>query len=519
MRHLQKALALFVILGPTLAAAQPGDRAGAAQPARAGQTLHLPLLAGVSPIEGGPDRSADQWTTAEWSVLNPSFQGNPFDLVASATFTHAESGEQRTTGLYYAGDDRWAFRFTPTRPGRWTYTTASDDRDLSGLRGTVTARPADGNGFVGSDGSKWVHTGSGRAFVPQYVMAPAIELLDEAWLDRNIPLFLDEHGFSGFHVTVQCRWFDLEAESCAGLGAPNPDPATFERLERLITRTYAAGGVVHIWMWGDAQRNQTPVQWGLNGSVDRRLQRYLAARLGPLPGWSMGYGFDLWEWVDGDQLARWRSYLDGQMGWEHPLGARSATNQLSQLSEEMDYASYEQHRPSLETYLKTIATRPGKPAFSEDRFRVRDGSLAKDYSFDDTRRGLWHSAMAGGVANIWGNLAGGRNISLGSAAYPNAAQIKTYSRFFAERFDVAMAPCGARSDGACLGAAAEGRMLFYREGATSIRLDLRGLPGELRAVAVDTRRPYAEIDLGPLAATSQVWQAPYSSDWAIAVGE
>ena len=53
-------------------------------------------------------------------------------------------------------------------------------------------------------------------------------------------------------------------------------------LELLITKVHAAGGLVHIWAWGDEARRWTPVRWGKNGKVDKRLQRYIAARLGPL---------------------------------------------------------------------------------------------------------------------------------------------------------------------------------------------------------------------------------------------
>ena len=38
----------------------------------------------------------------EWSVPNPSYSGNPFDLRATATFSHAETGETRTTGFFFA---------------------------------------------------------------------------------------------------------------------------------------------------------------------------------------------------------------------------------------------------------------------------------------------------------------------------------------------------------------------------------------------------------------------------------
>jgi hypothetical protein len=50
-------------------------------------------------------------------------------------------------------------------------------------------------------------------------------------------------------------------------------------------------------------------------------------------------------------------------------------------------------------------------------------------------------------------------------------------------------------------------------------MDLSGMSGSQSAIAVDTKLSYAEIDLGTLSATNQTWTAPYSSDWAIAVGD
>ena len=60
-------------------------------------------------------------------------------------------------------------------------------------------------------------------------------------------------------------------------------------------------------------------------------------------------------------------------------------------------------------------------------------------------------------------------------------------------------------------------LVFYKEDAKSIRLDLSGIKGGVRAVAVDTQKPYAEIRIGPFKSEPQTWNAPYQSDWAIAV--
>jgi hypothetical protein len=45
------------------------------------------------------------------------------------------------------------------------------------------------------------------------------------------------------------------------------------------------------------------------------------------------------------------------------------------------------------------------------------------------------------------------------------------------------------------------------------------MPEAQVAVAVDTKKPYKEVDLGQLRPEQQNWKAPYVSDWAIAIGE
>lgn len=66
-----------------------------------------------------------------------------------------------------------------------------------------------------------------------------------------------------------------------------------------------------------------PIQGGPMGEIDKRNLRYLAARLGPLPEWSMGYGIDMENgWILPEQLDAWKFYVEEKMGWDHFLGAR-----------------------------------------------------------------------------------------------------------------------------------------------------------------------------------------------------
>jgi hypothetical protein len=163
-----------------------------------------------------------------------------------------------------------------------------------------------------------------------------------------------------------------------------------------------------------------------------------------------------------------------------------------------------------------IEKRPGKPSFAEDRFRVRKPSPypGKDYDLDMTRRGLWHSTMAGGVANIWGYLVPSDDEG-GSQPYPNREQIQTWSRFFKKRFVRGMQRANHLTDG--FGLASTSLLVFYKEDTDSIRLDLSGVKSTVRAVAVDTKKPYSEIDLGTLKSGPQTWKAAHQSDWALAL--
>lgn len=477
-------------------------------------------------------RAGKQWVPLDWELKNSKYEGNPFDLSAKVNFVHDGSGEKITTGMFYVGKDTWRFRFTGTRSGKWHFTTNSKAAALNGKSGLVTvAANPEGHGFVTSFGNKWGWSGTGKVFVPQLAM---YALPDQFYqkpdqIDRDIQTFLVEHGFNGFHTMVFCRWFDITQDRSGNISNkdPNPDLRTFEALELLIRKTYASGGMVHIWAWGDESRRQTPIRLGgKNGKADKRLQGYIAARLGPQPGWTMGYGYDLFEWVREKDLRQWHHYMHQQMGWPHLLGGRSggprhykAGVKFPQIYEGLDYSSYEQHRPTYEAYVATLEARPNKPSFSEDRFRIRPwGYPEKDYNQELTRRGLWHSALAGGVANIWGKLEK-KTGGVGSMPYPRPEWIKTYSVFFQNRFLKDMYRNNKITNGVCLMRPTKRHYVFYKEDAGELHMDLTQMKGAQKALAVDALKPYQAIDLGKLQPRNQTWKAPYKSDWALAVGE
>jgi hypothetical protein len=526
------------------------------------------------------ERAGVLWETLEWSVESPYSAANAFDAEAKVDFVHTDSGQRLRTGMFFAGGTSWRFRFTGTKTGKWVFSTSSEEAALSGLSGSVVIEENSNraaHGFMKAFGNKWGWRGTEEAFVPQYVMGKDLDYfydfgrgrVDGAKIDAEIREFMVEHGFTGFHLQVRGRWFDIRGKFG---GKVNPDLRTYEVLEAVIGKVHSRGGACHLWMWGKDQRRggdgPRSVVGGVMNEADRRNLRYLAARLGPLPGWSIGYGYDTENlWASPDELTNWKEYIEGHSGWDHFIGARVGFDEKgtygrygkgipkAPLNEKYnapvgdeymawlggDYSGYTSYRPLYDRYVEILEHRAEKPSFDEDRFRIRDAKqwTHKDYDAELTIKGLWHSAMAGGAANIWGNLLP-RSDEGGSQSYDHGDVhikhlIKTYATFFRDkrRFrrdfmrDNGLADPRAGTTekpesadiSVCLRNPERTHYIFYKENCLSVGMDLRGMAGPRSAIAVDTKESYREVELGRLSQGRHKWRAPYKSDWAIAVGE
>lgn len=348
------------------------------------------------------------------------------------------------------------FRFTPSLPGRWEF----------GSGGAIEIqenRPDYAKGFVAAAGSNWIRTATGEAFVPQYIM------YGRADLDQGVEEFVVGHGFTGFHINHLRDFLD------------NP-----EYFEAVVLKTYRRGGVTHFWIWGDEMRNQTPETYGVDADG---LYRAIAARLGPIPGWTVGYGFDLHEWASAREIEGFRSTLNSLTGYRHMVGARGHNSTYEPISSNLDYASWEWHRPTVKDYRDHLLHSGGKPAFSEDRFRIRHPTKypEKDYDFELTRRGLWHSAIAGGVANIWGHKPASAQFSV---PYPNKSAIRTYRATIDRYFEKDMVFRGdILENGFCL--EGQSNILCYLKDTDTA--DIRygpEVPIMGQVVAIDTLKPF-----------------------------
>jgi CubicO group peptidase (beta-lactamase class C family) len=502
------------------------------------------FLGSAAATADGLDRTGTLWAPyLEWSLENPSWQGNPFDVEATATFTHDGTGEERTTPMFYDGANTWKFRFTATRTGNWSFHTSSDDADLHGQRGAVAVRPHTDptarRGFLVRHQNKyaWQVDEDGRlaACAPNVYMnlrtfgnpeACGWTAVSPTFSDpQRFAAYLDEveaHGCNAAFALLANQWFQAGAASSGDHESINPDPATFRALEQAIVAAHRRGMHLEIWAWGDEQRRWTPIgAGGINGAPDRRVQRYIAARLGPLPGWTMSYGFDLNEWVKPGEVTSWAEYLNQHSGWKHLLSARQVTRAREQF-QSPDILAVAAHDDTptdafYELALERLTEEPRRPVLFARRFTyLRDGV----WDMPTTRRAFWEFTLAGGAGAVWGHYPADPKCSAHVAGtYPHPEQLRTHRRFWSSRFLLEMVPAnGLSNDDDTRVLRAGERIVFYRPDAESIHLDLSDLKGPQPAIAVDTTNEYAEVDLGSFPPGKRTWRAPHRSDWAIAVG-
>ncbi|MEX0704473.1 MAG: DUF5060 domain-containing protein [Planctomycetales bacterium] len=474
-------------------------------------------------------KTVTQWAPyGEWSLNNPTWEGNPFDVVAWVTFRHEDSAETRRTQMFFDGDNTWKFRFCGTRLGRWTFTTSSDDQDLHGHRGSVvvTHNPSRTvRGFITHQGNRFARQTTSpdelEGFLPNTYMnektfgnpqgAGWIDIMPTLTDPKMFAAYMDEvvaHGCNGVFVHVNNQWFKAHVASHDGHDSENPDPETFRALERAIAAAHQRGLYVHVWAWGDEARKWTPIGvGGINGEPDRRVQRYIAARLAPLPGWVMGYGFDLKEWVSEEQIGSWAKYLHEHMGWRHLLWARELKHP------ELDAVSYPSYAVrGYQQIVKDLDSDKKRPHLYEERHTyLRNNAL----DMDGTRRFRWHMALAGGMMGFWGHYPTSYQPD---RPYPQPQQLRTHAQFWQNhsRF-LDLERANDLTDGLAMKTPDNKLFVFYKEETDSILMDLSALPTKGKAVAVDTTKPYDEIDLGLLEPGKQSLRLPRQSDWAIAV--
>jgi hypothetical protein len=482
-----------------------------------------------------PNKKTMMWQTIDWSLSNPTYKGNPFDVVATVTFKHDISGHNHTTEMFYDGGNEWKYRFTGTRCGRWSFNTISDDPDLNGHKGSVTVEPnPDPNfeGFLTHRGNKFAIQTDNDESLRGYLFTVYMQCRDfdinkiAEWNDKKIKAYFKAANQNGFEIVflhLNNQWFELGKNKWSEHKSENPDIRTFALLDKIITTAHSQGCRVHLWAWGDESRRWTPIgiPGGINGKTDKRLQRYIAARLGPLPGWTMGYGFDLHEWVSHSQIDEWSEYLHDHFGWQHLLCSRghklkgsNNMNSYAGFGRGVEELTTTSHGPAnYQEIVEDMDSDKSRPHLYEERHSyLREGF---NLDMDGTRRLLWQQAMAGGMGGFFGFY------PKSQYPYPNPEQLCSHYIFWHKnkRFYLDMERANELTNGQCLKRTNNDQFIFYKENTDSVQMDLSKMKSTQPIIAVDTKKEYQETKLPDATPKNQKLKLPYISDWAIAIGK
>lgn len=461
---------------------------------------------------------------------NPSYSGNPFDLIATAQFTHTATDETITTELYYLESDTWAFKFTGTKPGAWSYITKSSDPDLDGKRGTFTVVAQTNTkitGFLTHSKNRFAvpdHEGNLKAYLFNvYMNLEDFRTVSTFKSQSKIDAYLDEAQNNGFKIVYlsigPSNWMTDRS------GDVDPELETFEVLESLVSSAHERGMRVHLWAWGDREGSSTPDGYsgGINGPVDRRLQRYIAARLGPMPGWTMGYGYDLHEWVSGSQLESWARFMHEKMGYDHLLSARShefsgsrtsVINSYEGVGRSVELTTSPYGPADYDEVLKHMNSDTSRPHMYEERHTYLRPNY--DLDMDGTRRLLWWQAMSGGLGGFYGFYRESSSSVFRGFPYPRPEQLRAFSGFWDERFDLDLRTCNGLTDGVSLCAPGES-YVFYKENTNRISMDLSGMGSRSFTVTAMDTKTGSYRDIGTKTSSYTRFDAPHTSDWVVHV--
>ncbi|MBP8303292.1 MAG: DUF5060 domain-containing protein [Phycisphaerae bacterium] len=246
--------------------------------------------------------SVEQWDLFELTLRGPS-TGTPFvDVQLSAEFS---LGDQtfKPQG-FYDGGGTYRVRFMPNAPGRWTYTTSSNDQGLHGHKGGFVCTPAkagnhgpvrvhntfhfayaDGTPYrqVGTTCYAWIH--QGNALEEQTLKT----LAGSPFNKLRMCVFPKRYAWNENEPVL----YPFEGTPPSGWDLARFDPAFFRHLEQRVGQLRDLGIEADIILFHPYDRGH----WGFDRmppEADDRYARYVIARLAAYRNvwWSLANEYD-----------------------------------------------------------------------------------------------------------------------------------------------------------------------------------------------------------------------------------
>ncbi len=392
----------------------------------------LPLclaLWSVLPFRGAAamDDFVPRFGVYERTFKHAGHYTNPHvEVWAIAQFVAPEVNTSTYVPLFWDGDKRWKFRFSPDRVGRWAWTITSNDEQLHGRRGRLTVMTSGRHGGVRPMKESPYHfqrqDGSPFWFLGDTAWALYTDNEQEQHDRASVKHYLDTRAKQGFNVLhsmllSEAGWGNAEGPPFLDVGAEEINPAYWKEVDarvRLVNRHGITAGLVLAW--GD-KKGVEPFAWSRFASDEARYRyaRYIGARYGAFDVFFIVSG----EWhaevrqrrgVSREQVRRefiiiGQALSDGdahdRMVSIHPMTAEGSVREFVG-APWMSFGDYQQNYDALHARILKSRRFDRPVVNSEYAYFLRDangdGVVDKPNSFqvDDIRHASWDIVMAGG---------------------------------------------------------------------------------------------------------------------------
>ncbi|MCX8038163.1 MAG: DUF4038 domain-containing protein [Candidatus Sumerlaeia bacterium] len=386
----------------------------------------LILLIGIRWSFGAASPTAPVFGVHEVALSASEQYANPYtDLSAEALITEPDGKTQRTVPLFWDGGSVWKFRFSPDRPGAWTWAVKSSDKGLNGQSGRFEAVASDRKGSIRPMKGFPLHferqDGSPFWFMGDTAWALYTDSAEEKFDRTQAFRYITERAAQGFNVLhsmllSEAGWGNAGGPPFADLAAEKINPAYWQEVDTRLGFANGKGMVCGLALaWGD-KRKVEPYAWRMFPNVEarKRYARYIAARYS---------AYDVYFIVSGEWHAEVRtrnapiedvrreffeigavvksSDPHGRMICIHPMTAGGSVREFNE-SGWMSFGDYQQNYNNL--HARILESRQfNKPVVNSEygyflRDQNGDGVPDKDNStsLDAMRHATWDIVMAGG---------------------------------------------------------------------------------------------------------------------------
>lgn len=278
------------------------------------KTLLLWLTALMTVLAAGA--GTEQFTVFEIELKGPS-AGNPFtDVQLSAEFSFLN----RTYFCegFYDGDGVYRVRFMPDEPGKWTYVTRSNIRELNSKQGSFVCIPASGDNhgpvkvrntfdFGYADGTPYYPVGTTcYAWVhqPEELVKETLATLAETAFNK-IRMTVMPKNYD-VYINNEPPFYPFEGSQEKGWDFSRPNPAFFRNFEQKILALQKLGIEADVILFHPYDGGK----WNfdkMNSEQAVFYLRYLIARIAACRNvwWSMANEYDIMRKSDQE----WEKYF------------------------------------------------------------------------------------------------------------------------------------------------------------------------------------------------------------------